>query len=276
MIVKSASPDVNIPEVSISDFVLRHAARLGDKPALIDAPSGRILTYRQLGENVRAAAAGLAARGFRKGDVFAIYSPNTLEYAVIFLAVASVGGINTTANPLYTADELARQLIDSRARFLVTVPPFLDKAKEAAKKSAIEEIFVFGSADESTPFSDLLQAGTDAPTVRPVSIDPREDLVALPYSSGTTGLPKGVMLTHRNPIAYLCQMEGMRNFDCFNERDVIMAVLPFFHIYGMVVVMNLSLHLGATVVTMPRFELEECLNTLQKYRVSYEIGRAHV
>ena len=134
MIVKSTSPDVNIPEVSITEFVLRHAARLGDKPALIDGPSGRTLTYRQLSESVRQAAAGLAKRGFKKGDVFAIYSPNVPEYAVIFLAVASVGGVNTTANPLYTADELAKQLTDSRARFLVTVAPFLDKAKEAAKK----------------------------------------------------------------------------------------------------------------------------------------------
>ena len=106
MISKSKSPDVRIPDVPITEYVLRHAARLGDKPALIDGPTGRTLTYRQLAESVRRTAAGLARRGFKKGDVFAIYSPNLPEYAVILLAVASVGGINTTANPLYTADEL--------------------------------------------------------------------------------------------------------------------------------------------------------------------------
>ena len=137
MIVKSASPSVTIPDVAITEFVLRHAERLGDKPALIDGPSGRVLTYRGLAESVPRVAAGLARRGFKKGDVFAIYSPNVPEYAVIFLAVATVGGINTTVNPLYTADELAKQLTDSRARFLVTVAPFLDKATEAAKKSAM-------------------------------------------------------------------------------------------------------------------------------------------
>ena len=146
MIVNSTSPEVRIPDVSITDYVLRHAARLGDKPALIDAPSGRTITYRQLADGVQRVAAGLARRGFRKGDVFAIYSPNLPEYAVMSLGVAAVGGVNTTANPLYTADELAKQLTDSGARFLITVEAFLDKAKEAAQKSGIEEVFVFGSA----------------------------------------------------------------------------------------------------------------------------------
>src|SRR5689334_11069030 len=103
MIVKSASPDVTIPDVSITDYVMRHAERLGDKPALIDGPTGRTLTYRQLADGVRRAAAGLHRLGFRKGDVLAIYSPNLPEYAVVFQAVALLGGINTTANPLYTA-----------------------------------------------------------------------------------------------------------------------------------------------------------------------------
>src|SRR5215470_8204478 len=147
MIVKSTSPTVTIPEVPITDYVLRHAARLGDKPALVDGPTGRTITYRGLADDVRRVAAGLAKRGFKKGDVLAIYSPNLPEYGLIFLAVASLGGINTTANPLYTADELAKQLADSGARFVVTAAPFLDKAKAAAGKSAVEEIFVFGSAD---------------------------------------------------------------------------------------------------------------------------------
>jgi acyl-CoA synthetase (AMP-forming)/AMP-acid ligase II len=265
MIVKSSSPDVSIPDVSITEYVLRHAARLGDKPALIDGPSGRALTYRQLSEGVRRAAAGLARRGFKKGDVFAIYSPNLPEYAVIFLAVASIGGINTTANPLYTAGELAKQLTDSRARFLVTVPPFLDKAQAAARQSGIEEVFVFGSAEGATPFSDLLQAGAEPPAVR---IDPRDDIVVLPYSSGTTGFPKGVMLTHRNLVANLCQCEGMKDFGGFAETDITMAVLPFFHIYGMVVIMMLGLAGGGTILVMPRFDLQEFLGCIQKHKVT--------
>jgi len=261
----STSPPVTIPDVTITEYVLRHATRLGDKPALVDGPTGRTLTYRQLLDGVRRTAAGLARRGFRKGDVFAIYCPNLPEYAIVFLGVAMAGGVNTTVNPLYTADELAKQLNDSGARLLVTVPPFLDKAKEAAAKSRVEEVFVFGTAEGARPFADLMQAGDVPPAV---AIDPAQDLVALPYSSGTTGLPKGVMLTHRNLVANLCQAEGMQNFECFGEGDVTMAVLPFFHIYGMVVIMMLGLAGGGTILVMPRFDMMEFLGAVQKYRVT--------
>jgi acyl-CoA synthetase (AMP-forming)/AMP-acid ligase II len=99
-----------------------------------------------------------------------------------------------------------------------------------------------------------------------VAIDPRRDLVVLPYSSGTTGLPKGVMLTHYNLVANILQSACALDL---GPADTVLGVLPFFHIYGMVVIMNLGLHVGATVVTMPRFELEQCLQLLQKYRVTF-------
>jgi acyl-CoA synthetase (AMP-forming)/AMP-acid ligase II len=261
----SSSPPVRVPRRTIAEHVLRHAARLADKPALIDGPSGRTLTYGQLADGARRTATGLAARGFRKGDVLALYCPNLPEYAMAFLGVAMAGGVTTTVNPLYTADELASQLRDSGARLLVTVPPFLDKARAAAASSGVEEVFVFGSAEGARPFTDLLQAGDVPPAV---TIDPAEDLVALPYSSGTTGLPKGVMLTHRNLVANLCQAEGMENFEAFGERDVVMAVLPYFHIYGLVVIMMLGLAGGGTIVSMPRFDMQEFLTLAQKYRAT--------
>ena len=261
----SAWPDVRIPDVSITEYVLRHAERLRDKPAMIDGVTGRTLTYGELRESVRRVATGLARRGFSKGDVFGIYSPNLPEYAVIFNAVASLGGVNTTVNPLYTAAELANQLRDSGARLLITVPAVLDKAKEAASAVGIEDVYVFGSAAGARSFSELLDAPPSPPQV---DIDPRNDVVTLPYSSGTTGLPKGVMLTHRNLVANLCQCEGAKSFDGFNESDVTIAVLPFFHIYGMVVIMMLTLSRGGTVVSMPRFEFREFLTALQTYRVT--------
>jgi acyl-CoA synthetase (AMP-forming)/AMP-acid ligase II len=265
MIFKSQWPDVAIPEVSVTEFVLRHAERLRDRPAVIDGPTGRVLTFGELAEQVRRVATALARRGFRKGDVFAIYSPNVPEYAVIFFAVAALGGINTTVNPLYTAGELAKQLQDSRARFLVTVAPFLDKAREAAAQAGVEEIFVFGPADGARPFAELLDA---PPTPPAVAIDAKNDVVVLPYSSGTTGLPKGVMLTHRNLVANLTQCMGVTDFECAHEGDVVPAFLPFFHIYGMVVIMALDLANGAVTVTIPRFDFAEFLTLAQKYRAT--------
>jgi acyl-CoA synthetase (AMP-forming)/AMP-acid ligase II len=267
MIVRSQSPDVTVPPVSITEYVLRHAERLADKPALIDGPSGRVLTYGQLDEAVRRVATGLARRGLRKGDVVAIYSPNCPEYAVVFHAVASLGGVNTTVNPLYTAEELATQLKDAEARFLIAAPAVLEKARAAASRTGIGELFVFGAGEGegARPFADLLASPASPP---PVAIDPGRDVVALPYSSGTTGLPKGVMLTHRHLVANLRQCEGMRGFECFGERDVVMAALPFFHIYGLVVIMKLSLANGATLVTMPRFDLEQFLTLAQERRAT--------
>jgi acyl-CoA synthetase (AMP-forming)/AMP-acid ligase II len=259
---RSPFADVEIPARTLTEHVLGHAAQLGDKPALVDAATGRTITYAGLIDAVRALGAGLAERGFGRGDVFAHYAPNVPEYAVAFHGVAAVGGVNTTVNPLLTAEELGRQLRDSGARLLVTVPELLDKASEAAGRAGVEEVFVYGDAAGATPFAALLRAGAEPPAVE---MDPAEDIVALPYSSGTTGLPKGVMLTHRNLVANICQMGPPHRI---GPDDRIIAALPFFHIYGMVVILNAGLARGATLVTMPRFDLAGFLGALQEYRVT--------
>ncbi len=266
MIFRSPLAPVHIPEVSLTEFVLQRAAKLADKPALIDGLSGRTLTYAQLADAVRSVAANLAARGFMKGDVLAIYSPNLPEYAVALHAVATLGGIVTTVNPLYTADELAHQLEDAGAKYLLTVPALMETTRMAAASSGVREVFVFGEADGATPFAALVESdGVVERSAPGVEINPREDTVVLPYSSGTTGLPKGVMLTHYNLVANLCQIEAARHFD---ERDTLICVLPLFHIYGMIVIMNEGLSVGATIVTLPRFELESFLKCLQDYGVT--------
>jgi acyl-CoA synthetase (AMP-forming)/AMP-acid ligase II len=265
MIFHSPYSNAVNPEVPFPHYVLQQAQQWADKPALIDGPSGRTLTYRQLTDQVQHVAAGLAQRGLQKGDVFAIYSPNLPEYAVAFHAVASLGGIITTINPLYTADELAYQLNDADASYLLTTPQLLDAARAAAERARIREIFVFGEAAGATSFAALLASEGAAPMVE---IDPREDLLVLPYSSGTTGYPKGVMLTHYNMVANICQFEALPAQD-FTADDTIIAVLPFYHIYGMTILTNLTLCKGATVVTMPRFDLEQFLQIMQDYRVSF-------
>lgn len=262
MIFRSPYPDVAIPSIPLTRFVLEQALSRGDKPALIDGPSGRTITYAQLVAAIPRVASSLARRGLRKGDVCAIYSPNLPEYAVAFHAVALAGGVNTTVNPLYTAEELAAQLRDSGAAYLVTVPPLAARALDAARAVGLREVFVFGEAEGATPFAALLEG--DGQFTGP-EIDPREDLVALPYSSGTTGLPKGVMLTHYNLVANLCQIDGAVPL---TGGDVVVGALPFYHIYGMVLILNLGLYKGATIVTLPRFDFEQFLQVVQDYGVT--------
>jgi acyl-CoA synthetase (AMP-forming)/AMP-acid ligase II len=266
MIFRGPFPQVAIPEIPVTTFVLQRATERGDKPALIDGPSGRTIKYSELADRISRVAASLWKRGFKKGEVFGILSPNLPEYAIAFHAVASLGGISSPVNPLYTEQEITHQLKDAGARFLVTVPMFLEKAKAAAREANIEELFIFDEpgdeVDGVTPFSSLLQSDGYYPEV---SINPREDLVALPYSSGTTGLAKGVMLTHYNLVANMRQMEGL---DYFTENDTLICVLPLFHIYGLVVVLNMGLSQGSTIVTVPRFELEPFLKLVQDHGVT--------
>jgi acyl-CoA synthetase (AMP-forming)/AMP-acid ligase II len=262
MIFRGPYADVTIPEVSLTDFIFQATAEFKHKTALIDGASGRSLTYEEFEAAVRRVAASLARRAFGKGDVFAIFSTNCLEYAINFHAVAMLGGVTTTLNPLYTTEEAAFQLRDAGAKFLTCAPLCLDRAIAAARAANIEELFVFGESEGATPFATLLAGDGEVP---PVDIDARNDLVALPYSSGTTGLPKGVMLTHYNLVANMRQMDGL---DYFHRDDILLCVLPLFHIYGLVVVLNMGLYLGATIVIMPRFDLEQFLELIQKYRVT--------
>jgi acyl-CoA synthetase (AMP-forming)/AMP-acid ligase II len=255
VIFRAPEGSIEIPDIALAPFLLERAARWGERTAFIDSATGRTLTYRDWADDVRRCAASLAARGLRKGDVLAIYAANSPDYAIVFFAVALLGGIVTTINPLYTAEELRRQLEDAGAKYLVTAPAFLEKTKDMP----VEETFVLGEPS----FASLLKSDGAVPRV---GIDPARDIVALPYSSGTTGLPKGVMLTHRNLVANILQSQSVI---ALRQDDVTLAFLPFFHIYGMVVIMSLGIYAGATIVTMPRFDLERCLQATERYRITY-------
>jgi acyl-CoA synthetase (AMP-forming)/AMP-acid ligase II len=260
VIYRSPYPEVEIPDLPLTSVVLRHAERLANKPALIDGSSGRILTYGELADGVRRVASGLARRGFRKGDVFATICPNVPEFALVFYGVASLGGATTMLNPLYTAEEMQRQLADAGARFVLTVPERLATVREAVAGTRVAEIFVLGEGDGATPFRTLLQY--DEP-LSAVEIRPA-DVVALPYSSGTAGLPKGVMLTHRNLVAAILTRQVILPAP---EDDMIVGALPLFHISG-ICTMNAALHAGATFIFMPRFDLDTLLRLLQDFRAT--------
>lgn len=268
MIHRSPFADIDVPDVSLPAFVLAGVEDHPEKPALIDGPSARTLTYGQLAGAVARVATGLADRGLSHGDVVAIASPNLPEFAVVFLAATSLGGIVTTANPLYTVDELHHQLVDANAVMLITIPPLVDTARQAMRQTAVRELMVFGEAEGATPFAALLGDGV---TTSPAVIDPAADIAVLPFSSGTTGLPKGVMLTHRNLVANLAQLKALDPHVAvpLGADDVVLGLLPFFHIYGMTVILAYGLHKAATIVTMPRFDLEQFLALIERHRVTY-------
>jgi 4-coumarate--CoA ligase len=261
MIHTSLYPDVEIPDVPITTHVLEVADRLASKTALIDGPTGRSLTFAQVDEGVRRLAGGLASRGFGKGDVLAILCPNLPEYAIVFHGTAMTGGTVTTINPTYTAEEIAYQLTDSGASYLITIGMFLDAARRAAVAAGIDAIYTIDPVEGVPGLDDLF----GEPMTEHASVDPAVDIAVMPYSSGTTGLPKGVMLTHRNLVANLEQSQVVLDIA---SDDVGIGILPFFHIYGMQVLMNGAMAQGTKLVTMPRFDLESFLRICQDHGVT--------
>lgn len=259
-VFRSAGPQRPIPDCSITELVF---AGLGDDPdraVLIDGVTDYTLTAGSFRDRVQRLAGGLTERGWGQGAVVAIMAPNMPEFATVFHAVAFGGGTVTTINPSYTAAEVHHQLVDSAATLLVTIPAFLDTARQAADGTGVAQIAVIGTADDTPSIDDLMGAPLTAQV--PVAAD---HVVVLPYSSGTTGLPKGVMLTHHNLVANVVQM-GQR-LD-LHPGDRTLAFLPFFHIYGMQVLMNCFLSCGGSLVTLPRFDLTGALQLVQDHRIA--------
>jgi len=260
---RSEYADVLPVELPIHEAVLGRAAQYGDAPALIDGIDGTTLTYEQLDRFHRRVAAALTEAGVRKGDVLALHSPNTIAFPTAFYAATRAGATVTTVHPLSTAEEFAKQLKDSAARWIVTVSPLLETARRASELAGgVEEIFVCDSAPGHRSLIDMLASTAPEPVV---DIDPADDVAVLPYSSGTTGVPKGVMLTHRQIATNLAQLEPAMPS---GPGERILAVLPFFHIYGLTALMNAPLRLGATVVVLPRFELDGFLAAIQNHRIT--------
>ncbi|MEU1089492.1 4-coumarate--CoA ligase family protein [Streptomyces sp. NPDC005892] len=263
MVFRSEYADVTILSTPIHEAVLGRATEFGETVALIDGTNGMALTYTQLDHFHRRIAAALAEAGLRKGDVLALHSPNTIAYPPVFYGATRAGASVTTVHPLATAEEFAKQLTDASASWIVTVSPLLETAVRAAGLAGgVRQIFVCDMADGYTSVLDML--GSTAPEPQ-VEIDPDEDVAVLPYSSGTTGAPKGVMLTHRSIATNL---EQLQPFVPLLRGEPILAVLPFFHIYGLTALMNGPLRHGATVVVLPRFDLDQFLATIEKHRIA--------
>ncbi|MFC4463772.1 AMP-binding protein [Streptomyces xiangluensis] len=262
MIYRSPEPTIEVPDVSLADHVLARAREFGDKVALVDATSGERLTYRELVEGVEAGSGALARLGVRPGQVVAVMSHNQPRYPLAVYAALAIGAAVTPINPVLTTGELIKQLAGSQASVLITSEEAAGKAAEAADAAGIELRFVLGEAEGFRPFSELTGSGASRPRV---ALDPATAIAALPFSSGTTGLSKGVMLTHRNLVANLEQIAAGWPV---TQDEVLAAALPFFHIYGFTIILNSALKAGATVVTLARYSLPAYLRMVQEHRVT--------
>ncbi len=266
----SPFPDVEIPQASVyddlfGDLSADDAARI----ALIDPATGAETTYGALKAQIDAFAGALAARGVGVDTVVALLCPNVPAFATVFHGALRAGATVTTLNSLSTPGEIQKQLTDAEATWFVTVSPLLPQARAAAEAVGIpaDHLIVLDGTAETTPAHPNLRALlTEGRTPPEVAFDPASHVAVLPYSSGTTGIPKGVMLSHRNLVANVAQCRI--NIDLKNS-DRVLAVLPFFHIYGMTVLLNLALKQRATLVTMPKFDLVQFLDNIQTYKCTY-------
>jgi acyl-CoA synthetase (AMP-forming)/AMP-acid ligase II len=265
-VFSSPYPDVDVPNLGIYDYLFGALAEEDlDRVAVVDGASGAETTYRALRGQIDALAGAVAAQGLGVHGVAAVLCPNVPAFATVFHGLLRAGATVTTINALYTADEIATQLTDAGADWLFTVSALLPAAREAAERTGItaSRLVVLDGADGHPSLADLLAMGAPAPRV---SFDPATHVAVLPYSSGTTGRPKGVMLSHRNLVANVEQARGLLDVD---PEDRVLALLPFFHIYGLTVLLNLALRQRARLVTMPRFDLPEFLRIIRDHRCSY-------
>ena len=242
--------------MSVPDIIEASVRQRPDKVALI-AADGPSYTFAEFWAGVRGMAAALQDAGVRKGDMVGLYAPNSVEYAVALHGALLAGAIVTTLNPLYREREVEHQLADAGAKIVFTLRPLRPIVEEAkAKLPSLERVYELESV------WDMARAGGEP---APVAIDPLADVAVLPYSSGTTGLPKGVMLAHQNLTANIRQTLAL---GMTTEDAVMLDFLPFYHIYGMMVLLNCGLASGATQIILPRFEPEAAMGLIQQHRVT--------
>lgn len=211
---------------------------------------------------------------WEKGQVLALYAPNDIDYGPLVYGVFFAGGVVTPANPAYSANELAFQLENSEAKAIATSKAFLPTALEAAKKCKIPEdrVILLGAArDESHRIKHWtnIRKTSGSTRYRRRKLDPAQDLAFLAYSSGTTGLPKGVMLSHRNVVSDVLQITGAVGKWYKSGQDKFLGVLPFFHIYGLTGLVHQPLYRGIELVVMPAFNMEVFLKAIQDYRITF-------
>ncbi len=255
--------DTGYELIAVDELLRRTARRLPDKVAMIDGE--RRLTFREMDRQADNVAAGLAGLGVEKGDRVALFCLNCIEFEVAFFGILRAGAVATTVSSAYKARELVHQFEDSSAKILIVHHALMDVVDDALPvMDGLDHIVVTWEGGTGISFSDLASTASAPPSI---DLDPRNDLAVLPYSSGTTGLPKGVMLTHYNLTSNLAQLSRM-DLPILVEDDIPLVHLPLFHCFGLNVLMNWAVAEGATQVLMSRFDMEHFLDLVEEHQVT--------
>nr|AFK47607.1 unknown [Medicago truncatula] len=268
LIFKSKLPDIYIPKhLPPHSYCFENLSKYGSRPCLINAPTAEIYTYYDVQLTAQKVASGLNKLGIQQGDVIMVLLPNCPEFVFAFLGASFRGAIMTAANPFFTSAEIAKQAKASNTKLLVTQACYYDKVKDLEN---VKLVFVDSSPEEDNHmhFSELIQADQNEMEEVKVNIKP-DDVVALPYSSGTTGLPKGVMLTHKGLVTSIAQQVDGENPNLYyHSEDVILCVLPMFHIYSLNSVLLCGLRAKASILLMPKFDINAFFGLVTKYKVT--------
>ncbi|XP_012445965.1 4-coumarate:CoA ligase 1 [Gossypium raimondii] len=264
---RSKLPDIYIPNhLPLHSYCFQNIANVASRPCLINGTTGKVYTYADVELTARRIASGLNKLGIQQRQVIMLLLPNTPEFVLSFLGASFRGAIATAANPFFTRAEVSKHAKGSNARLIITQASYVDKVKEFAQDNDVMVMCIDSAPEGCLHFSELTQADdNDLPEVDIAS----EDVVALPYSSGTTGLPKGVMLTHKGLVTSVAQQVDGENPNLyFHSEDVILCILPMFHIYALNSIMLCGLRVGAAILIMQKFEIGLALELIQKYKVT--------
>ncbi len=278
--------DVEVPEKPLYWILEEAAKRFPDRTALYFY--GYRMTYRELLEAARRFAGYLKSRGIGRGDVVGLFLPNSPMFAIAYYGTLMAGATVSPMNVLYGPALIRHQLEDNRARILVAIDLFRDKILSGAPDS-VEEILWTGIQDylpgvkaflyklKAKPPKPPVDGGRHKlfkqvlsqarPIEKPAEVDPREDIAALMYTGGTTGVPKGAELTHYNLLANVVQIDawykrGVKGVDTF------IGALPWFHIYGQTAVLNVGVYKAATIIVFARWDTEEVMKAIHKHKAN--------
>ncbi|CAH2041123.1 unnamed protein product, partial [Iphiclides podalirius] len=278
-IVISPFKEIQPPTLTVSDYIWQNLDKWGDKPAMVCGITNRSYTFHELHKYSRKFATKLRSKlDIREGDVTCVMMSNNPEYALVTLGSLEAGAAVTTINPIYTAHEVQRQLLLSNAKLLIGTPDTIGVLKEACKMAKINlPIIAVTNPGESLPagtmsFQEILDDNNEDFSILNSVKKNLDEIALLPYSSGTTGLPKGVELVHRTVVTNLAQQsgDGIRHcsYTTDSYQESLMAVLPFYHMYGLSLIMLHKLSIGGKIVTLPKFETKTFLNAIEEHKTS--------